>query len=266
MEELTRKLSEIEENKMKNVQVQLDQLVAKEKRQKHQEEGLEREQKEQERKLQELCGIHAADKLKFTQQLEDQGEKLELKSQHMEQQTNIKLQTLEQKFLELLKVNEAKWLELSSMIVFKRTVQMKNFSAEKAKDLSDNWKSPAMYTHLGGYKFCVGVYANGRGRARGLGVCLDLLAMPGEFDDMLDWPAKVKFTVELFHPCKDNKFQLSIDLKTWNKPSKQYECFCNCNRKYMIYNNAVVFVQHCDLTILVEDTLHIRCLPVLGHT
>ena len=266
MEELTRKLSEIEENKIKNVQVQLDQLVAEEKRQKHQEEGLEREQKEQERKLQELCGIHAADKLKFTQQLEDQGEKLESKSLHMEQQTNINLQTLEQKFLELLKVNEAKWLELSSMIVLKRTVQMKNFSAERAKDLPGDWKSPAMYTHLGGYKFCVGVDANGRGTVRGLGVCLSLFAMPGEFDDVLDWPAKAKFTVELFHPFNDIKYSLSIELKTWNKPSKQYECFSNCNRICISGSfGNFAFVQHSNLKIIVEDTLHIRCLPVLGH-
>ena len=54
MDELARKLSEIEEkqeNKIKNVQVQLDQLVAEEKRQKHIEEGLEREQKEQKCKI-----------------------------------------------------------------------------------------------------------------------------------------------------------------------------------------------------------------------
>ena len=140
---------------------------------------------------------------------------------------------------------------------------MKNFSAGKAKDLPGDWKSPVMYTHLGGYKFCVGVDANGRGTARGLCVCLDLLAMPGKFDDMLDWPAKVKFSVELFHPFDDIKYTLSIDLKTWNKPSKQYECICNCNRVYV--RSTFAFIRHCNLKIIVEDTLHIRCFPVL-HT
>ena len=41
---------------------------------------------------------------------------------------------------------------------------MRNFSA---KDKPGDWKSLAMYTHVGGYKFCVGVDADGYGQGHG---------------------------------------------------------------------------------------------------
>ena len=40
---------------------------------------------------------------------------------------------------------------------------MDDFSIEKAKNKYDDWKSPPMYTHPCGYKFCVGIDANGCG-------------------------------------------------------------------------------------------------------
>ena len=40
---------------------------------------------------------------------------------------------------------------------------MKNFSDERAMEKTEgSWKSPAMYTHVCGYKFCIGVDANGK--------------------------------------------------------------------------------------------------------
>ena len=44
----------------------------------------------------------------------------------------------------------------------------------KKKDQFSNWKSPAMYTHLGGYKFCIGVDANGYSSGRGKSIHTDL--------------------------------------------------------------------------------------------
>ena len=54
-----------------------------------------------------------------------------------------------------------------------------------------------MYTHLHGYKICVGVDANGYGRGRGKSLYVGLWVLPGEFDEQLKWPAKAKFTIEL---------------------------------------------------------------------
>ena len=58
-----------------------------------------------------------------------------------------------------------------------------------------------MYTHTGGYKFCIGVDANGSGLGRGISVNLAILAMTGEYENWLKWPARVDFTIKLVNQC-----------------------------------------------------------------
>ena len=76
---------------------------------------------------------------------------------------------------------------------------MESFSKEKAKDAFSNWQSPAMYTHVSGYKFCIGVNANGCWGGHGKSIGMNMLGMPGEFDDQLKWPTTAKFTIELIN-------------------------------------------------------------------
>ena len=59
-------------------------------------------------------------------------------------------------------------------------VTMENFTKEKAKDKWDDWKSPPMYTHPGGYKFCIGIDANGAGASRGKSVNVEVWMMKGQ--------------------------------------------------------------------------------------
>ena len=67
---------------------------------------------------------------------------------------------------------------------------MAKFSKEKeAKDKLNNWWSPAMYTHGGGYKFQIGVDANGYGGGRGKAIHVTWKRLVGEYDDQLRWPA-----------------------------------------------------------------------------
>ena len=94
---------------------------------------------------------------------------------------------LEQKFLKL------------SLINFNRRFKMESFSKENIKDVISDWKGPAMYTHVCGYKFCIGVDANGHGAGRRKSIDVYIWGMPGEFDDQLIWPAKAKFTIELIN-------------------------------------------------------------------
>ena len=84
-------------------------------------------------------------------------------------------------------------------MILKRNFEMKNFSQEKAKDKYGDWNSPAMYTHVCGYKFCKGVAANGYFDGRGKAIDVTVWDMPGEYDGLLKWPAKAKFIVELIH-------------------------------------------------------------------
>lgn len=53
-----------------------------------------------------------------------------------------------------------------------------------------------MYTHPGGYKYCVTILPNGH---EGTYLSVYLLALPGEFDDQLDWPVSVSCTIKLRH-------------------------------------------------------------------
>ena len=53
------------------------------------------------------------------------------------------------------------------------------------------------YTHVGGYKMCLGIYANGCGDGKGTHVGVFVYMMMGEFDSHLKWPFKGEITVEL---------------------------------------------------------------------
>ena len=61
------------------------------------------------------------------------------------------------------------------------------------------WYSPSFYSHLGGYKMCMSVYANGYGNGEGTHVGVVIFMMRGEFDDHLKWPFKGKFKVHLIN-------------------------------------------------------------------
>ena len=129
-------------------------------------------------------------------------EDLNKAQQVLQQHFNSKLQGLEQMLKEVVDKsirNEGKLAEISNAVYWNQKFEMKNFSHEKAKDMIDDWKSPAMYTHVSGYKFCVGVDAKGRGVGHGRFINVTLWAMPGEFDYQLKWPAKATFTIELIN-------------------------------------------------------------------
>ena len=83
-----------------------------------------------------------------------QKQKLDEHKQLLEQQFNSKLQTLEQMLKEVVDKSVQNEGKIPSIIYLNRRFGMKNFSREKAKDKVDEWKSPAMYTHVCGYKFC----------------------------------------------------------------------------------------------------------------
>ena len=68
---------------------------------------------------------------------------------------------------------------------------------EGRKKRGERWYSPAFYTHVGGYKMCLEIDANGWGSGEGTRVGVALYMMKGEFDSHLKWPFKGEITVEL---------------------------------------------------------------------
>ena len=103
-----------------------------------------------------------------------------------------------------------------------RRFEMRNFSEEKAKDKAGVWKSPPTYTHLHGYKFCIGVDANGEGMSRRHGITVCLYAMPGEFDEDLEWPVSAAFTVGLENQKGGRNMEI-FEVVQWTKPNKKYQ-------------------------------------------
>ena len=78
---------------------------------------------------------------------------------------------------------------------------MTDFAKHKNDD--DTWFSPPFYSHIGGYKLCISVDANGweEGKGTHVGVCFYM--MRGEYDDNLKWPFKGEVRVQLLNQRGD---------------------------------------------------------------
>ena len=118
---------------------------------------------------------------------------------------------------------------------------------EKGKDLNSRWYGPAMYTHVGGYKFCIAVYANGLGDGLGKAMAVQLFSLPGEFDGQLKWPVTAKFTLELIN--QHGLYNVIAEgFRSWDKPNIR-KCIANFHR--------ISVRGYCQLgDFLVDDTLH----------
>ena len=68
---------------------------------------------------------------------------------------------------------------------------------DKYKSRGNEWFSPPFYSHIGGYKMCLGVYANGYGECIGTHVTVAVYLMRGEYDDDLCWPFSGAIAIQL---------------------------------------------------------------------
>lgn len=287
--ELEKKLMKREEESEKKEKEFKDLLIAQETKYKEKLEAklkvkfkfkLEEQEAEFEDKMEEQ-------EVEFVEKLEAQGADFEEKMEAQETEFEGKLHAQEAEFKERwmalyrkAQENTAKYGELEQMVqkmegenktefeklktvLCKRyTFIMGNFSREKEKNLVNDWKSPAMYTHNCGYKFCIGVDANGY---KGKGICVDVWSMKGEYDDMLRWPVTVTLTLVLVNHFEDggrNK-EMTCTL-TWLRTTKESD--------YISYSNNII-VLHRDLNrdpdkrthFLKDDALHFFIRDITVH-
>jgi hypothetical protein len=207
----------------------------------------------------------AATSVKVQQEFQAKLQEQERKLGEQERQFKEKIEELEKrfgaKFEEYKKGTETELLDLKRRcgILWKFTLE--NFREEKAKDKLSDWKSPPMYTHPGGYKFCIGIDANGCSNSRGKSVNVELWKMPGEYDDQLRWPVTVKFTLELINHFENGGNKMYTITKTWRKPAREYGCVCSFNT---VPGQRYHFISHSELPhntttgthFLKDDTLH----------
>ena len=257
-EELEKMIAE-EEKKLKKEVMKLQRQEKKQGEQQKKQEELEKRLGEQEKQL----GEQKKQLSEQEKQLGEQKQKLDKQKQLSEQFFNSKLNKLEQMFKEVVDKsihNESQLSELTRMTGLNRRFEMKNFSKEKAKDNPDDWKSPDMYTHVFGYKFCIGVDANGSGTASGHGLCVDLWAMSGEYDDQLKWPILIKLTTELVNQ-EGGKNACYTTTGCLYKPTKKY-----CRIGWMTRTAYGCFVVNTEINkFLNNDTLyfHVSKIEIL---
>ena len=80
---------------------------------------------------------------------------------------------------------------------------MDNF--EELKSEGKDFYSSPFYTHIGGYKMCLCIIANGWGVGKGTHVSVLGHMMKGEFDSHLQWPFKGDITVQLVNQKEGGK-------------------------------------------------------------
>ncbi len=213
-------------------------LLEQDKKHKEEEQKLRKKLREEEKKLEEQ-----------EKKLAEQDQKI----RRQETEITVIKQILKKRIIEHNE-HEQKMSSFLNIAVLDRKFKMKNFSKEQEK--YSDWKSPAMYTHVCSCKFSVRINVNAH-TASGKSVLVNIMSLPGEFDDALTWPAEATFSVELVHPESGTKAKSVMERVSWNKPEAdiKYQIIANCTRKNEGY--FLFFIYHSELTkFLYNDTLH----------
>jgi len=112
------------------------------------------------------------------------------------------------------------------------------------------WTSPPFYSHAGGYKMCIVIFANGYGVAKGTHLSLYIGIMRGEYDDQLQWPFKGKVTIQTcMHSEKwGNDATLTFD-DTVPHERREKPLGCVCNGVWGFFK----FIRHGQLQFYCEE-------------
>ena len=218
------------------------------------EQGLHQKVEELEKRLQ--LNINSEQE-KIFEGLE-QKLKLNNQKQLLSEVFGLEMQQLEQRLVKLIRAksdsHEAKLSEVGHMLGMRRTFEMKDFSGERLKDIPNDWQSPPMYTHMCGYKFCVGVDANGFGVGRGKSIYVTFWAMLGEYDSQLNWPARARLSIELINQRGRENAVYTYNRLNWKKPTEEYHRVTGLVRIPTL--SVLAFLEHVNLRdFLVNDTL-----------
>ena len=117
---------------------------------------------------------------------------------------------------------------------------MTDFDTHKEEE--DQWFSEPFYTHPGGYKMCLSVFANGTGKGKDTDVSVFANLMCGEYGDYLNWPFRGKVVVQL--TVDDEEYEETFKFNS-RSPAKA------CNR--VTVGERHEFGQGCSEFISVDD-------------
>ena len=144
---------------------------------------------------------------------------------------------------------------------------------EKIKEEDKRWYSSPFYTHIGGYKMCLNIYANGWGGGKNTHIGLSVHMMKGEFDSHLQWPFKGEITVQLVNQKEGGEHYERKPVETSSATTDSYNnVFCRCTEgdRSRTGWGSPQFISHDDLykpeegkEYLKNDTLKFRVTNIV---
>ena len=138
--------------------------------------------------LEENVKVHLNKVSCRTKQQESQIKALRLRTEQQQRQINSLVAALR---------------PLTNVFGHSTVMVMTNF--EKHKTADDEWFSPPFYSHIGGYKVCLAVFANGNNDGKDTHVSVYCTMFQGarEYDDQLKWPFRGDITIQLLNQSRD---------------------------------------------------------------
>lgn len=70
--------------------------------------------------------------------------------------------------------------------------------------------SPPFYSSRFGYKACLSVFLNGNGAGEGKYLSLYIKLLPGDYDNILDWPFSLPVSFTLYDQCPEADMRASL--------------------------------------------------------
>ena len=166
---------------------------------------------------------------KQEKRFEEQEQKFEQKLEEQERKFEERLDEQERKFEEKAKEMKLSIERLARVDSSYYKFVLQGFGRVGYSSAPSVLQSPVVYTHVGGYKFCIDVDIEKSmttatvGTSRGAwweasGVKISLNTLPGDYDDVLQWPVTITVTLELLNHFKGGKNRQIILRKIANKP------------------------------------------------
>ena len=260
-----KRLKQVIEEQRKDMQELRQMLVLQERKLEEETQKLLKEEQKLKMELQNQCKEYEAEKEKNLKMFEEQIKKLE-EHQHFHEKTSLKVQKLESNSEDQARQNEAKF---SLALGLGRAFIMKDFTKEREK--RSIWKSPGRYTHIGGYKFCIGVDFMNVAMTSLIRleqhINVYVCARPGLYDSELKWPIKATITLELINQHGGENATCTTS-NTWNRPTQDYVKLDENFKRIVIEQFSVLhmalsvppylaFLKYSEVAeYLINDTLH----------
>ena len=98
-----------------------------------------------------------------------------------------------------------RWLQNTPTCYPRSPWVIKMITFQEKKENDEEWFSDPVYSHFGGYKMCLNVYADGCGDGKGTHVSVFIFLMQGDNDGNLKWPFRGTIKVSLLNQLEDGQ-------------------------------------------------------------